>query len=377
MKILHIIPTITAKSGGPVTTMSHITDVWKMGGHQLEVLTIAWEGATSLKGIKIHQMPVSFPARFSNSHAAIQWLTEHHADYDLFFIHSIWTVLNVRAALLLRRLKRPYVMIPHGSLDPFDLQKKSLAKRILGPWFIRPALASAATVLCSSPREADCLVTYGAKCKAVSVPWPVPPVPATMDRAQARQKLGLADDAFVVLSFGRVDYKKGFPVLLPAMKKLVQEVPKARLLVVGPDSNGYLAEVHRMVEELGLQKSVTFIPTVVGEDKLRVLRAADCYALPSLNENFGNTVVEAIQQGLPCVISNNVYICDDIERGGAGFVCRYDAQEVFESLKKLAENTGLRSQMSSAAYRTAKFYDPENLKERYLGILDTIVGKSK
>jgi len=376
MEILNIIPDVTVAAGGTVTTMNHINEILLSGGHRVQVLAIESQGKTvSVNGILKGVSP-SFPNRLSNSDAAASWLAESFAQFDVVFIHGVWTAINLRSSLFLRRQRRPYVVIPHGSLDPFDLNKKSLLKRLLGPVFIRPCLEGSSAVLCSTPREAECLVTYGAKCRKIVLPWPVALVRSQMDRQEARHALKIRDDEFVILSLGRVDYKKGFPVLIPAVKRLVEVNANAKLLVVGPDSRGYTKVVQRMVNELGLQDAVRFVPAVVGDDKMRLQRAADCFALPSLNENFGNTVVEAMQQGLPCVISNNVYICAELEQGGAALVCNYDEREVFAALRRLSESPDLRAKMSAAAIREAKKFEPEVLKQQYLAMLQVIAGKN-
>ena len=372
MKLLHIIPDIRISYGGPAATMFNMRQLWLAAGHEVQVLTIRKEGiAFPFRG-GLTAMAPSSPARFANSNEAAQWLANNYSQFDLVFIHGIWTAINIRSALFLRRKRRPYVMIPHGSLDPFDLQKKSLAKRLLGPLIIRKILAGSSSVLCSTQRSADHLVDYGAKCQIKVLPWPVLPVHSQMSRQEARKQLMIRDDEFVILSLGRINYKKGFAVLLPAVKRLVQVNPKARLFIVGPDSNGYTKVVQRLVQQLGLQDAVTFVPMVVGDEKERLFRAADCFALPSLNENFGRVLVEAMQQGLPCVISDNVYICDSLASGGAGLVCRYDEQEVFTALRRLSENPELRAKMSGAAIRTARSFEPQALKEQYLAMLEQL-----
>jgi glycosyltransferase involved in cell wall biosynthesis len=370
MRILHIAPNITVKFGGPVTTMNNIIRIWLSAGHSTQILALDVDGKVASINGDLKIVRPSFPARFGNSKAAAHWLAKSFSRFDLVFIHGIWTAINLRSCLFLCYQKHPYVIIPHGSLDPFDLQKKLFLKRIIGSLFVCKCLAGSAAVLCSTQREADCLVTYGAKCLKIVLPWPTSPVFSHIGRQEARRALAISDDEFVVLSLGRIDYKKGFPVLLPAMKRLVQINAKTRLLIVGPDSNGYLRLVQQLVERLGLNGAVRFLPPAVGDEKIRLQCAADCFALPSLNENFGNAVVEAMQQGLPCVISNNVYICDSVEQDGAGLVCRYDEQEVFAALRKLSENPELRAKMSGAAVRLAKQFEPETLKERYLAILE-------
>jgi glycosyltransferase involved in cell wall biosynthesis len=181
--------------------------------------------------------------------------------------------------------------------------------------------------------------------------------------------LAVDEDELVILFLGRIDQVKGFPVLLPAFKRLLMSGIKARLLIVGPDSRGYGAKVRRMVDDLGLASNVQLQPAVVGEDKIGLMRAADCFVLPSLQENFGNAVVEAMQQGLPVVISNGVYICDSVERAGAGLVCNYDEREVFLALQRLAQGKELRSAMARAAIRLGREFLPEALSGEYVAFL--------
>jgi glycosyltransferase involved in cell wall biosynthesis len=372
--VLHVISNITAAFGGSMMTMNNIASMWQLNGYKAHILSLETPGKKFPIEIDLTLVPPSFPARFSNSNQAVEWLERHFTDYDLVVFHSVWTIVYLRLAAILRRNRRRYVIIPHGSLDPFDLQKKAFAKRILGPLLIRPFLQGSVGVICSSQREADCLITYGAKCNVTTIPWPIPPVASIGDREEARRHFGFHNQEFVVLSLGRIDYKKGFPVLLPAIQRLAQSGITTRLLIVGPDSGGYSTVVRQMVERLGLNEIVTFLPPVVGDEKSWLMKAADCFALPSLNENFGNVVIEAMQQGLPCVISNNVYICDEVENGGAGLVCNYDDKEVFAALRKLSESPELRAKMSDAAIRMAKNFEPEVLKERYLALLERLVG---
>jgi glycosyltransferase involved in cell wall biosynthesis len=373
MKILNVISDITAKSGGPVTTMVHMNRLWLAGGHEVHVATIEGDGQTLPIDGNLIVFPSSFPSRFGCSNAMSLWLEENFSRFDIVFIHGVWTGVYMASANFLRKKRRPYVLIPHGSLDPFDVQKKSVLKRILGPLFLRPCIEGSAAILCSTEREANLLVTYGAECRRRVLPWPVPPPRSAMSRDEARKALRIPADEFVVLSLGRVNYKKGFPILLPAIRDLAQVNSKTRLLIVGPDSNGYTRVVQRMVNVLGIDRTVTFYPLVMGDDKLRLQAAADCFALPSLNENFGYTIVEAMQVGLPCVISNNVYICDELESAGAAIVCNYDSKEVFNALRKLSENPALRAQMSSNAARTAESFAPASLIERYLMMLTEFV----
>jgi glycosyltransferase involved in cell wall biosynthesis len=372
VKILHIIPNITVAFGGPVNSMNNIINIWLSANHEVHVLAIEHPGKTVSVNGDLQIFEPSFPARFGNSSAAAFWLAQWFSQFEVFFIHCVWTAISLRSALFLHRQRRSYVLVPHGALVPLDVQKRPLQKKLLGRLIVRKCLEGSSAVLCASQREADSLVTYGAKCRKIVLPWPVAPSPSSNDREEARRHFGFNGKEFVVLSLGRIDYVKGFPVLLPAIRRLAQAGISTRLLIVGPDSRGYSAVVRQMVERLGLNDIVTFLPPVVGDEKRRLMKAADCFASPSLQENFGMAIIEAMQQGLPCVISNNVYICGELEQGGGALVCNYDDKEVFASLRRLSESPELRAKMSAAAMCVARSFEPEVLKQRYLAMLQAL-----
>eukprot|EP01035_Chromulina_nebulosa_P026134 gene26134-34174_t len=315
----------------------------------------------------------SFPARFSNSEAAVRWVKLNHKEFDLVVFHSSWSILNVRVAINLRWVPLPYVVIAHGSLDPFDLQKKALLKSYLGPLVIRRYLSKSRAILCSTRLEADRLVTYGAKPPVYVLPWAVQREEPTKTAAEVRAALGVLPSEFLILSLGRVDYKKGFPVLISAFRRLVESGVSARLLIVGPDSNGYIEKVKVMVMNAGVGGAVSFCGPILNGEKTSLMRAADCFALPSLNENFGNTVVEAMQVGTPVVVSTNVYIAEDIGKARAGFVCSYDDNDVFHAFSRLANDASLRQTMSRAAVALGDSYLPENLRSQYVQCLSDIM----
>jgi glycosyltransferase involved in cell wall biosynthesis len=373
-KILHVIPDATVNYGGPASAMSNIMSLLQSMGHAVEALSVAGPAQLMPMPGSCHRFPSSFPSRFRNSRAATSWFSDCCWQFDLVWFHSVWSGINIRLARVLRKNKRRYIVVPHGSLDPFDLRKKAVAKKFLGPLLIRSYLQNSAAVICSAQRESDCLVTYGARCNVTTLPWPVPSHSARHQRVEARKHLGLNNSEFVVLSLGRIDPVKGFPILLQAIQMLAQSGIRTRLLIAGPDSRGYSAVVRQMVEKLNLGKIVTFLLPVVGDEKKKLMQAADTFALPSLHENFGMAIIEAMQQGLPCVISNNVYISDKLERGGAALVCNYDAGEVFAALQDLATNPVLRLKMSAAAFQIAKTFAPAVLKDLYGAKLNEILG---
>lgn len=363
--ILHVVPAITVEHGGSTSTMGTIIQMWNTEGIQAHVLSIQTPGTPLGLDAETTVCPPSFPARLSNSFPALRWYLRNGRRFDLVVFHSTWSILNVVIAAAARAMSLPYVVVSHSSLDPFDLQKKSGLKRILGPLVIRRYLQGGRGIICSTQLEKERIVTYGAKPRIHVLPWTVHRVPSNESREKVRARYGFAPDEVIILALGRVDYKKGFPVLIPALRRLLEAGYNTRLVIVGPDSRGYLGKVRQMVATEGVGKATVFLDTISGAAKTALMEAVDCFALPSLNENFGNVVVEAMQSGLPVVISNNVYIADTIAAAGGGLVCNYDVQEVFLALKKLVENRHVREEMGRVAKETGKLFSAEVLQEKY------------
>ena len=345
-------------------------DIWNLEGHTSHVLTIAGFGDEFQTAGEVFRFPATFPARFSASRPARCWLEDNGAGYDLIVFHAVWSWINIELASLSRSRRFKYIVIPHGSLDPFDLQKKHFLKTRLGPWLVRPYLQGGTLALCSSPREAELLQCYGAQVRKRVVPWPVAPHVVPVERRTQRHKLRVGERDFVLLFLGRLDYKKGFPILLPAIRRLVDDGVAIKLLVVGPDTANYSAVVTRMIRELKLELVVKLVPAVSGAEKSATFQAADAFVLPSLNENFGIAVVEAMQHGLPVIVSENVYIDHYVRSAGAGMVCAYDVQALVEAIRRLALEPTLRSTMSVAAEALGLSFAPENLRPQYRGLIE-------
>ena len=154
--------------------------------------------------------------------------------------------------------------------------------------------------------------------------------------------------------------------MIPAFRELLNAKLRVRLLIVGPDSHGYLETVKALVRSEDTGCATLFLGPVYGSDKAALFAASDCLVLPSLNENFGNVVVEGMQFGLPVVISDNVYIADEVAEAGAGIICGYDVGSLVLALRAVAMDRDARKQMSEAAKVLGETFTPENLSPRYV-----------
>src|SRR5262249_16630852 len=95
------------------------------------------------------------------------------------------------------------------------------------------------------------------------------------------------------------------------------EYPNWRLRIIGPSELGYDEELRGGAATLSLRR-VSIEGPVYGDTKLGLMRAADVFVLPTLDENFGMTVAEALAAGTP-VITTKGAPWSGLETEGCGW----------------------------------------------------------
>lgn len=309
--------------------------------------------STDYAEIPVHLFPRTFPMHYSRSPRAWKWLLDNVARFDIVDIHGVFSFPPMYAALAAKRLGVPYVIRPHGSLEPYDLRKHSIQKQIFAKVLLRRVIEGAAAVILTSELESRRLSSFGAYARKVVVPLPVPETGRPHGGPEFRVRHGLSPNAVVVLFLGRIDEKKGLDVLISATGRLRAAGRDVQLLIVGAAD----ARENRFVQGLiSRQPDNSWIVSagfLSGAEKLAALDASDIFALPSQNENFGIAVVEAMQSAIPVVLSEEVYICDEVVKGGAGVSCAPDVTSCLKALDELASSLDRRSEMGAAARRVA------------------------
>lgn len=186
--------------------------------------------------------------------------------------------------------------------------------------------------------------------------------PRPAERHAARQALGLAADAFVVGTVGRLDPVKDLPALLRAHAELLGAHPGARLVIVGdgPDRERLLAQANA----LNIADAVVF--TGYRGDVRAVMPAFDVYANSSTYEGVSLTILEAMAAGLPVVatrVGGNPEVVIDHETGR--LVARH-GRALAGALVELANNPAKRQAMGVAGrWRVKRHFSLERMVEQY------------
>jgi glycosyltransferase involved in cell wall biosynthesis len=131
-------------------------------------------------------------------------------------------------------------------------------------------------------------------------------------RARARLRLGIPEDAPVLVTLGRQEYQKGQRFLLEAIELLAVRWPRVILLL-----GGRKGEASDELVALTRHREIGSRVRMLGhrEDVAEILAAADVYVFPSLWEGLGGSLIEAMAVGLPIVASDIPAVAEVLEEG--------------------------------------------------------------
>lgn len=372
MRCLHVKASLDLRLGGTVQAVYDICRASESVGDICEVATIkSGPASASLAGIdadptlRVHEFSSSWPARLGNSWPLARWLLSRVRGYDLVEIHEVFTAATVAAAVIARFANVPYTVRPHGSLDPFDLQKHRIAKLVTSPIFGGLVLGGAAAICFTSEEERSRARIYGSRALQYTVPLPVHPARTVGDRGRFRREIGVGDRTFVALFLGRIDYKKGLAHLLRAVHRIRAEGGDVHLVIAGHGTTHFLSSIHSIVGQLAIQDIVHFAGFLTGQRKADAFAGADGFFLLSDNENFGIAVIESLYAGTPTVISDRVDIAPELAAASAALMVEPNDNAAVQAIRRLMDDPTLRARLSEAGPTVANArFNPASIADR-------------
>lgn len=181
---------------------------------------------------------------------------------------------------------------------------------------------------------------------------------ANGDRDAIRRELGVAPEATVVLSVGRLVAEKGIPELLAASELL--DEPN-ELLIVGPHDPEKADGLEPALIDRATERGVQFLGHRL--DIERLLAAADIFVLASHREGFPRSVMEAAAAGL-AVVATDIRGCRQaVDHGETGLlVPAGDVSALADAISALIADPAWRKQLGKAGRRKAE----ESFDERHV-----------
>jgi len=329
LRYLEVVSTIDPRAGGVIAGINALArERTRFGSHTTVVSLDSPDAFPSLEAPYTWVGLGSRGGVYRYTPDLVPWLRDHARDFDRVIVNGLWQYHSFGAWRALHALGIPYLVFPHGMLDPWFKRTYPLkhVKKMLYWWWADYRVLRDAAAVCFTCdeerllarrsfrryRARECVVGYG-----VDDP---PPASPAQTAAFAQAVPQAPPGSRILLFLSRIQEKKGCDLLLRAFASELASDPQWHLVMAGPDQEGWQATLAALARQLGIADRISWPGMLTGDAKWGAFRAAEVFCLPSHQENFGVVVAEALACGCPVLLSDQVNIWRETVDGGAGLV---------------------------------------------------------
>lgn len=180
------------------------------------------------------------------------------------------------------------------------------------------------------------------------------------------------DKEDIILSAGRLVPWKGFDLLIDIMPELLKVNANFKLVIVGdgPENERLLNRRDEALPRLYSEDKIILTGKLEHEELLDLMRTAKMFILNSGYEGLSHAVIEAMQIGIPCAISNKGGNPELVEDGKTGLLFEYNNREqIISAIKRLWKDENLRERVAAAGYEKIKEFGFERMVEETMETL--------
>ena len=344
MKIAHVVTLVSADGsfGGPLSVaLGQIRELARRG-HEL-TLYAGWDGVGSVDlpatvDVRLHKVRSLTPGGSLSGIVSVKLpfdLDANSAAHDVVHIHQGRDLLSVSASWMANARGLPYLVQTHGMIAP-DSRGKA---KVMDALAVRRVLTGAARVLSLNEEEdaalQEVLPGLGTTRLRNGIDTP-PELPGPDPSARP-----------VVLFCARLSRRKRVLAFALLAVDLLERGVDADFVAVGADE-GDLAEFLQFVESKGWSQRIRYEGAVEPSHVREKLSQATVFVLPSVDEPFPMTVLEALSVGTPTVVTDSCHIAADLAERGAVSVSAPPAAALAEAVLELLNDPAKRTAMGEA-----------------------------
>lgn len=291
---------------------------------------------------------------------------------DIIHAHGYRYFPAYLAALARHITEIPMVLTTHSSPETRMPTISALYNHTVGKFVLK----TTDQIISLTKMGAEYLTSIGAKSEKISV------IPNGIDSNlfsrgtdgySFREKYGITGK--IILFVGRLSKVKGLNYLIDAMPEILNEMPDAILLIVGPDFGRQMG-LKRRVKQLFIEKKVLFTGYLPDDELVGSYAASDLFVFPSLAESFGIVLLEAMAMGKP-VIATNVGVAHDLIRNGVnGFLVEpRRPDQIAKTVISLLKNENLAIKMGNINRKIASEYSWDNITQTICEVYRKLCGR--
>lgn len=323
-----MVQTLDPSVGGVAPAVLSLSRGLAQRGHKIDIVTLDDPAASWLADINLAVHALGAGAtRYRYSKELLPWLRAHGGNYDRVIVNGLWQYMSFAAWRHFHGTATPYFVFPHGMLDPWfkrTFPLKHLKKWLYWPWSEYRVLRDAAAVVFTSEEERiqarQSFWLYRCREQVAPLGLESPPPISSQAKETFLARYPQLRDTRILLFLGRLHPKKGCDILIDALPRNSDPENAISLVLAGPDQIGWEKYLRARIAQLDIAPPIVFTGMLQGEMKQGALASADAFILPSHQENFGMSVVEALAVGLPVLVSDRVNIWREIDDDHAGYV---------------------------------------------------------
>lgn len=346
MKVVHVIRDLRVSTGGPVRALKGLTEAQLRAGLEVVIHATDRDGAElEPNGVEIIRTK-AWPGRWGFAPGMANALRKSIAGADVAHLHMVWDYPIWAAGRVARSLGKPFILRACGQLDRWSMSQSAARKR----WYRRllgTHLDHAAAVHFTTQGELENSREFIGDRKPIVIPIGIDltqfsdlPDPA----AFGRRFPALAGKR-VVLFLGRLHPKKQPELLIAAFARLARQDSRLQLVLAGPADGDYQTRLASLADSHEVGERVTFTGTLQGSSVVEAYRAAEVFVLPSMQENFGLAIAEAMAAACPVLVSDRVDLAPEIVAADAGVACAADVDSLATALSALLADPKLRDRI--------------------------------
>lgn len=254
---------------------------------------------------------------------------------DLLHTHGLWMYPSVATRRWGRKTGQPWLVSPHGMLDPWALQNARWKKRVAGLIYENRHLRAAACLHALCDAEANAMRAYGLTNPIAVIPNGVELPQQSVGVSETEWERSLPKSAKVLLFLGRLHPKKGLSNLLRAWSRERRATQDQWVLAIaGWDENDHQKELEALAGSLGIGGTVRFIGPQFGSAKAACFDRANAFVLPSFSEGLPMAVLEAWAYGLPVLMTAQCNLPEGID-ADAAVLMKPEVESIREALRIL------------------------------------------
>lgn len=381
MKILSVVAGIWKHTGGPAEVIPKLCEALVNKGCFVTLLTVDGPHsdaalASKKAGVDLVSFPVRAFSPIRYTPGISSFLAREGNKYDVIHNNGHWLHPNWMAFFYAKRLKKPLVTTPHGTLVPGMLARSRFKKWLSWNVFDKRLIEYSSIIHALSSVERDeMLRKVGNKnlSKMMVIPngadiWKLP------ERQYLQTRFPQLKGKKVALFLSRVHPIKGVFDLLEVWQKQHKNFSDWHLLFVGSIDKEVEKSIKERVKDDSMQKAITFAGPIYGEERLAAFAVADTFILPSYGEGLPTAILEALSSGIPAICTNECNFSEAVA-AGAAFSGPAGIKSLTSNLVKMLNLSDRERKTMGQKGQTLidTGYRWENIAQRWIDIYEKVI----